>query len=530
MAFGVSQPETLNRLNIGYDSTACSGPRRTSPPLRPNRPVAAPGRAFSVTIIREHDDRGAAPLPGSAWTFALNFAVSSTRAAAVQGGIHTLIFMAEPTRTLFRAEALGRAASPDDLERLMPLTGSKDWVLIVVTGALLSLAVLWSFVGRVPTIVAGRGIILRPEQVKPVQTTMAGRLLSVNVRRGDRVRQGDLVATLDQADVLKRIDENRQYLKRLEDQDRLQRTAEVRQLALQSRQDALEKAGLESERATLRSGVAGGERLRSVLAARAAATQRLVAAGLLGPAASEVSEVELAIRENAAKIEEYSSGLSRIDGRLQSIDTRHDTLAKLILDASLSRRNEIAQVRRSIELDAFQVGQDGSIRSQYAGTVAEVVAAAGQVVPAGGRVLTLDVETRDVGLVSVSYYPVRDGKRIRPGMPIQVTPDSVQRARFGGILATVTSVSAAPVTKDGATATVGNAEVVQSLMPQGGYIEVRARLETDSSTPSGYRWSSSRGPETPITEGLTHSTRVTIEGRAPVTYLMPVLREASQIY
>jgi HlyD family secretion protein len=255
-----------------------------------------------------------------------------------------------------------------------------------------------------------------------------------------------------------------------------------------------------------------------------------VAAGLLGPAASEVSEVELAIRENAAKIEDYSSRLSQIDGRLQSIDTRRDALAKLILDASLARRNEIAQIRRSIDLDAFQVRQDGSIRSQNAGTVAEVVAAVGQVVAAGGRILTLDLDTREIGLVSVSYFPVRDGKRIRPGMSMQVTPDPVQRARFGGILATVTSVSAAPVTKEGATATIGNAEVVQSLMPDGGYIEVRARLEADASTPSGYRWSSSRGPDTPITEGLTHSTRVTIEGRAPVTYLMPVLREASQIY
>lgn len=438
--------------------------------------------------------------------------------------------MTEPTRKLFRAAALERAASPDDLERLMPLTSPKDWVLIAVTGALLSLLGVWAFVGRVPTIVDGRGVIVRPEQVRSVQTTMAGRLLSVNVKRGDRVREGDVVATLDQADILKRIDENRQSLRRLEDQDRLQRTAEERQLDTQSRQDALERAGLESERATLRSGIAGGEHLRSVLAARAAATQRLVAAGLLGPAAPEVSAVELAIRENAAKIEEYSASLSHIDGRLQSIATRRDTLAKLILDASLARRNQIAETRRSLELDAFQVGQDGSIRSQHAGTVVEIVAAVGQVVAAGGRVLTLAVETPEVGLISVSYYPVRDGKRIRPGMPIQVTPDSVQRARFGGILATVISVSAAPVTKEGATATVGNAEVVQSLMPDGGYIEVRARLEPDSSTPSGYRWSSSRGPDTRITEGLTHSTRVTVEGRAPVTYLMPVLREASQIY
>ena len=438
--------------------------------------------------------------------------------------------MADPARQLFRAEALDRAASPDDLERLMPVTGSKDWLLIVVASALVSLVVVWSFVGRVPTIVAGRGVILRPEQVRSVQTTVAGRLLSIQVRRGDPVREGDLVATIDQSDLLKRIDEHRQHLQRLESQDRLQRTAEERQLALQSRQDALERAGLESERGTLRNNIAGGERLRSVLEDRAAATRKLVAAGLVGAAASEVSEIELDVQDNAAQIEEYASRLSQIDGQLQSIDTRRDALEKQILDASLARRNEMAHTRRNIELDTFQVRQDGSIRTQHAGTVAEITAAVGQVLPAGGRVLTLDVETPDARLVSISYFPVRDGKRIQPGMPIQVTPDPVERARFGGIVATVMSVSTAPVTREGATATVGNAEVVQTLMPDGGYIEVRARLETDASTPSGYRWSSSRGPDLQISEGLTHSTRVTIEGRAPVTYLMPVLREASQIY
>ena len=33
-----------------------------------------------------------------------------------------------------------------------------------------------------------------------------------------------------------------------------------------------------------------------------------------------------------------------------------------------------------------------------------------------------------------------------------------------------------------------------------------------------------------VTSGLTHATRVTIEERAPVTYLLPVLRELSGVY
>jgi HlyD family secretion protein len=222
--------------------------------------------------------------------------------------------------------------------------------------------------------------------------------------------------------------------------------------------------------------------------------------------------------------------MSQIDGQLRQIETRSAALNKQFLDESLARRNEIEQNRRNITLDEFQIRQDANIHSDYTGEVAELMAAAGQVLPAGGRLLTIAAETSDPGLVSISYFPVRDGKKIQPGMAIQITPDTVERERFGGIVGKVISVSQLPVTKDGATSVIGNSELVQSLMPDGGYIEVRARLETDPSTTSGYKWSSSRGPEMKITSGLTHATRVTIEGRAPVTYFLPILREISGVY
>ena len=55
------------------------------------------------------------------------------------------------------------------------------------------------------------------------------------------------------------------------------------------------------------------------------------------------------------------------------------------LETPTVRRNEIAQIRRNIEVDDIQMQQDGGICSQYAGRVAEVMVAAGQVMPAGGR-------------------------------------------------------------------------------------------------------------------------------------------------
>jgi HlyD family secretion protein len=438
--------------------------------------------------------------------------------------------MAGSEKKLFRTETLERLSSPDDLERLMPVARAADWLLIAVTGMLLGLLVLWSFVGRVPTIVAGRGVIVRPRQIMEAQTAVAGRILSLRVHSGDRVREGDLIATIDQSDILKRIQENRRHADVLEEQDRRKNAANQHQTALQTQQDGMERSGLETLRAALRKNLADAESLRPVLQAHAESNRRMVQEKLLGFAAKEVADSESAVRDNDAKIADYTTRLGQIDAQVQQIETRGAALARQILEESLARRNEIEQIRRTIEIDEFQIRQDGSIRSQYSGRVSEVMAAAGQVMPAGGRLLTLEVDDAGVGLLSISYFPVRDGKRILPGMRLQVTPDTVQRERYGGILGTVSSVSPVAVTKEGAASTLGNAEVVQNLMPEGGYIEVRAKLEPDLSTASGYRWSSSRGPDVKVSAGLTHSTRVTIEGRAPVTYLLPVLRELSGVY
>jgi HlyD family secretion protein len=443
--------------------------------------------------------------------------------------------MADPDKKLFRKEALERFSSPDNLEQLMPVAGAKDWLLIVVAGTLLVLVGVWCVLGRVPTIATGRGVILRPRQLTQAQASAAGRILSLHVRTGDRLKEGDLIATIDQSDILKRIDENRRGVEILEEQDRRKREAESSQLALQAQQDAMERSGLEAQRINLKQSLSDANLLKPVLEARAEAIRRLVKEGLLGSAAQEVSDVQSAARDNDAKIYDYTARLSQIDGQLEQIETRRAALAKQILADSTARRNEIGNLHKTIDLDSFQIVRDGNICSQSSGRVAEVMAAVGQVVPAGGKLLTLEADDPadsqpGAGLISISYYPVKDGKQIQPGMRIQITPDTVERERFGGIDGTVISVSPIPVTKEGAIGTIGNTEVVENLMPDGVYIEVQARLERDPATASGYRWSSSKGPDIRITSGLTNSARVTIEGRAPVTYLLPILREASGVY
>ncbi len=438
--------------------------------------------------------------------------------------------MASRNTNLYRAKALERFASPDNLERLVPAVHRRDWMPVLVTGVLFGLALVWAFAGSVPTVVSGRGVLLKPRRVVRVQSLGGGRLLALAVRAGDEVQTGQIIGKLGQSEVRKRIEEDRATVATLTAQDHIKTASDQQRLQLQLQQDAAERSSLAVQRSTLEASLANAQALVQPLEEHRAAVHEMVKQGLLGRAAHDVSDAEFAYRDNDIRIAEYKAKLSEIDGQIKQIATREAQLNRETLESTMARHNQIGDISNTVALNEVQLRQNGDILSEFAGRVLEVLATPGQVLAPGTAVLSLQIEDPDSTLTSISYFPIADGKKIQPGMRMQVTPDTVERQRFGGILGTVTKVSPLPVTREGAQSVIGNPDVVQSLMSSGAYIEVTARLETDPATFSGYRWSSSRGPNLKMSSGLTHLSRVTIEGRAPITYLMPILRESSGIY
>jgi HlyD family secretion protein len=112
-------------------------------------------------------------------------------------------------------------------------------------------------------------------------------------------------------------------------------------------------------------------------------------------------------------------------------------------------------------------------------------------------------------------------------MELQITPSTVKRERYGGIVAKVTNVSEFPITKESASTVVGGPEILQGIASKGPQIQVFAELQTDPSTTSQFRWSSSKGPDTQVTSGTTASVRVKVEEQSPISFVLPILRSWS---
>ena len=119
---------------------------------------------------------------------------------------------------------------------------------------------------------------------------------------------------------------------------------------------------------------------------------------------------------------------------------------------------------------------------------------------------------------------------MQAGMPIQVTPDTVERERFGSIRGVVRTVSSFPVSVEEATSVVGNRFLAQTLI-EGGYLsEVASDLQRSPERPDRYDWTSSRGPdEVEVSAGTTTTARVAVERERPIAFVLPLLKSAAGI-
>ncbi|MEH2326467.1 MAG: NHLP bacteriocin system secretion protein [Nostoc sp.] len=481
--------------------------------------------------------------------------------------------MVEQKQSLFRKESLERLSSPERLDQLMQVVNLKSWLPLTTLGSLVVAAVIWSIFGRIPITVAGQGVVIYPYQVVPLQSTGSGQLLSLNVKVGDVVTQGQVLGTINQAQLNKELQQQRDKLIQLQVQDRSISL-------LQSQSSEQEKNAIEKQHLTLEQSLKITQSLTPVIKEKALVAlqvsrqnlqQRLQTLEVLLPTYKQrwdnrqslfkvgavsddtVLQARQDYLNNIANLDDAKSQLRQADikeadaqrqyleelnsmkdlqAQLQQLNSKKATQAQQDEESSTNRKNQIQEVTRTIAKLEFELKDNSQIISKHNGRILEITLTPGQVVNSGTRIASIAAEDSSSRLTSVTFFSVGDGKKIKPGMELQITPQTAKRERFGGIVGTVTTISAFPISKEAVANVIGNPEIVQGLVSanQAGLLQVFADMQLDPKTFSGYKWSSSTGPRLKISSGTTTDVRVKIEERAPITYIFPILRSVSGIY
>ena len=122
-------------------------------------------------------------------------------------------------RSTFRKESLDRLSSPERLDQLMQVVSPRSWLPLAALGSVVGVAVIWSIYGRIPITIEGRGVLIYPSNVVPVQSKSAGQLMALNIKVGDVIKKGQVLATIDQAELRKQLQQQRTKLTELQSQD-----------------------------------------------------------------------------------------------------------------------------------------------------------------------------------------------------------------------------------------------------------------------------------------------------------------------
>ncbi|MBK6659467.1 MAG: NHLP bacteriocin system secretion protein [Proteobacteria bacterium] len=475
--------------------------------------------------------------------------------------------MSEPKkRDIFRKEALEHLSSPERLDALFEVVTPRAWHVLATVGVGLFCVLVWSIFGHIPVTVEGTGIFVYPRRVVSFQAPASGQVVTFAVNVGDFVEKGTILGTLNQPELVKQLEQERVRLAEARAQGTQQLDVFARRMSLErdaiarkrsllneridslrtltENQKARNQRYLEQQRANLAAVRDTQAKLGAALQDRLASYERLRKEGLSSDDSvlqarqsfigNQVERADLDLRAQEIEIrrleyeQSYQSALDRIDGyrtELQELDIQEKNLQQQELETSSGNAQRVAELERNVARIEAQIASRGQILSEHAGRILELNVGGGQFVDAGQRLGSMATEDHNARMEGIAYFAVERGKQVQKGMSLRITPRTVQRERFGSIEATVREVSAFPLTMDAVANTVGNTEVAQELTEGRSMIQVMADLGTDQQAPSGYKWTSGRGPADPVTSGTTAEVRVAVEFRRPLSFLIPLLKK-----
>ena len=375
---------------------------------------------------------------------------------------------------MFRKSALDRLSSPEQLDMMVRITSPAGWVALTALIGLIVVAIMWSIFGSIPTKVIGSAMLIKTGGVVEVSARSSGLITDVSVRAGDMVKRGQKIARIAQPDLLEQFN-----------------SLKARKAELLTKSQ-MSQALLQQKRETLKS---DNEALRRRLDDQS----DLLKDGLITRQSLLTTQQQL--EQNAAALKEL--GLRKLDIEL-----------------------ELAQIERNLDSIKVRLKLSTDVISPYSGRVLEVKLDENSIVQAGSSILNMELAGDSIkDLEVIVFVSSLDGKKVKPGMDIFISPSTIKREEYGYMVGKVTAVAEFPSTSQGMMRILQNQQLVQQLSAGAAPIQINADLTPDAGATSGYKWTSPGGPPVLIQSGTLGTANISIRSQRPISLVIPMLRE-----
>ena len=417
------------------------------------------------------------------------------------------------------------------LDTLVRVTTIQSWVYLGVLFAVGTAAVAFAILYRVPTKVMGEGILLiEQDTIAQVRAQATGRLVSLQVKLGDRVEPGKVIGEISQEDLKDSILEAQSKLADLVEEDG--ELTKFEELEKKTHGKAMERVVI----ATGQERKTSGEKLR-IAEHMVDGTDKL---------RMQYSLSDQELLDAREKKFTFQNDVNKTITRLADLDLEGTKAETTRQRAQLDRRLKIKQLERKLELDRDKMTRTSQVVSRFSGTVAQIFCARDELVKEGGPVVLLHSPKSEHGLDdagkeydSIVFVPAGEGKKIDLGDAVEVSPTTVKREEHGFIRGKVVAVSELPATKLAMESALQHPELVESFIKRhesGVLLRVHVKLtEADagdlvrasrsgsgSSTENNrFDWSSSSGRLQPLKTGTMCQAAIVVERRRLISLVLP---------
>ncbi len=433
-------------------------------------------------------------------------------ASSPAGGGNPTVSGDKGGKASFRAEAAAAATSVSQVDDALEVVRPPVLAFCVTLALLVVGVVVWASLTDVSIKVTGQGILVSPAGVIDVVAESSGRINDIRFKPGDVIRQGDVVALVDQSEQKLRLAEAEGEL-----QDALAARDDMRRF--QERDLHADEVWRQAREQAVNGNIASLQERQRMMTEREELVRQLADRGLTTRDRAISAKIELFTIRSDLEAQRNELQTMTLDAARRQTQREKDMLAA---------EQRVATASRAVESARDRLTRYAAVLSPYGGRVVEAKANIGQVVSSGAPIVSVERDGALPGqgsdLVALVYVGAQDGKKLRHGMEADVSPASVRKEEHGHLVGRVDRVADTPASSVGMLRTLQNDALVNEFQKTlRTPFEIMIRLDRDAA--GALRWSTGNPPKFSMDGGTLVSVEITVQKVRLIALALPILQQ-----
>lgn len=385
----------------------------------------------------------------------------------------------------YRSDSLDSLVSSDDLDQASMLIKFRSLLFLSVFVLLISIAVACSILIYIPIKVSGPSVIWSDVGVLQVTAKDPGVVTLINVKIGDHVEAGQVIAVLDQSRVQDQLD-----------------SATFKLKALQQYISDIEESQTNDQKTR--------EEFKKVVDDIHRSSE-ILNKTRLSRLNSRKEELRNLHKDGLIKFDQYYTFIDRIEDTESNIINDQRMVVSELKEENnkhiseyrelLQKKLEAEQLSSEVELLESQLADQGDLRSKITGRVVEITSSVGDFLSPGSPVILVRPDSMEDEMTFVVFISSEQVKPVSIGMPTELELSAFPPTKYGKLVGKVKSISPMPLSSSGLMKELKNDQLVGRITEAGSPFMVKVEILRDPET-GDFKWSSASKSERKLQVGM----------------------------